>query len=413
MMGFYNYSIGLGVALVGVGFWLRLDRSRRALPGFAASALVLIFSHPVPVALLLAFIAADLLRRSFFMQGSGSSRFRRNQRQLAAFAVAAALAVYPALAFNTAAPASSQTRFGFHYDWLRTTLLLTGLSPYNTRSHGLPVNAYRVTLYILLAATTVWALRAFRREFASRHISASGGLFVSAVLFALLLPFLPGNVSGGGFFNTRLIILVWILMILAASGRQVQGHAFSRACIAAGIIFTVLTLWPAERIFRPMAESVSRIEQVRLPAHTSALLLDGPMLNPMLRYDYDVAFNPFVWANALPLVREDDLVLNAPWLQLSSFPLRIAPGAAVSKDASAIIELVAKDPPPRLTGLLPKDRVEEMIGRSSIVMYTGIPRELKSGLVDFLGSEDASRFTCSYLETWSLLCLRNQSPEGM
>ncbi len=413
MMGFYNYSIGLGLALFAAGFWLRFDRSNWAMLGFAAAGFVLSFSHPVPLGLLVAFLAGDLVRRRFFVAHAPVGWFKANTKQLAGFLYALVISLLPSLSFDHSQNPSTVHDIGFHLPFLRTVLLLTGLSPYNTRSHNVWVNGYRLALYTLLILAFVWGVQVLRRSLAERQLSAGAAFLVYAVLLAVLLPFLPDRVSGGGFFAMRMVILVWVFALLAAAGRAVN-HAtgdktddnLPRLCVVLGAVFTVLTLVPAERTLRPIAESVHRMEMESLPAHTNALLLNGPMLNPTLRFHYDLAFNPFMWANLLPIIQQNDLAVDAPWLQLSTFPLRVTPGAVIARDPSAIIELIAQDPPPRLNILLPAEPVRELIGKSNIVTYAGTDEELGHGLVDYLGPHDAAEFTCRRPQSWSLLCVR-------
>ncbi len=413
MMGFYNYSIGLGLALFAAGFWLRFDRSNWAMPGFAAAGFVLSFSHPVPLGLLVAFLAGDLLRRRFFIAHEPVSWFKANTKQLAGFLYALVLSLLPSLSFDHSQNPSTVHDIGFHLPFLRTILLLTGLSPYNTRSHSVWVNGYRLALYTLLIVAFVWGVQVLRRSLAERQLSAGGAFLVYAVLLAVLLPFLPDRVSGGGFFAMRMVILVWVFALLAAagcstdnaSGNEISGN-LPRICVVLGAVFTVLTLVPAERNLRPIAKSVHDMELEPLPAHTNALLLNGPMLNPTLRFHYDLAFNPFMWANMLPIVQQNDLAVDAPWLQLSTFPLHVTSGAMVARDPSAIIELIAQDPPPRLNILVPAEPVQELIEKSDIVTYAGTEEELGHGLVDYLGPHDAAEFTCRRPQSWSLLCVR-------
>ncbi len=407
LMGFFNYSIGIGVALFAVGFWLRLDRGLLPLAGFAVSTFVLIFSHPVPLLLLLVFMAADLLRRRLFLPAPSGPWLRANARHLAAFAYALCLSLYPSLAIDKSQASSTLSDLRFHLPFMRTVLLLTGVSPYNTRSHGLLVNGYRLAVYALLVIALLWGWQAFRTSLTLRQLSPGAAFFGYAVLFAILLPVMPDHLNGGVFFATRMVVMVWIFALLAAAGRPAAGTPVPQTCIALGALFTLLTLLPAEHILRPIAQSLHRVEQAAVPAHTQALLLNGPMLVPMSRSDYDLAFDPFLWSNALPLVRQDDLIVNAPWLPLSISPLRGTPGAPIQADATAFTAVPPKDPPQRLDSLFSSAEAERMVGFSSVILYAGTGSELQAGLAPFLGAHDAAHFTCNRIESWSLACVRS------
>ncbi len=406
MMGFYNYSIGIGFALLTMAFWLRLDRGRVYLLGFALSGLVLIFSHPVPLLLLLVFLVADLLRRRFFLPAAPGNWLRRHRIQLVALLYMLALTLYPSLAIDKSTTASTLSDTGFHLPFVRTALLLTGLSPYNTRSIGLLVNAYRLADYALLAVTAVLALRVFRRSLAARELSSAAAFSLYAALFALLLPFLPDRLNGGVFFATRMVIMVWIFLLLGAAGTPLVTRRFRTMCMLLGAVLTFATLLPANQKFRPIAQDLHTLEAQVLPEHTSALVLNGPLLTPTLRARNDLAFDPYLWANILPLVRQDDLVLNAPWLDLSISPLRASHGSPMLVDATSLIAVPTKDPPPRFITLVPPPRGEQLIHDSQIIVFAGTPDELSHGLTDVLGREDAAEFSCKQPAALSLECVR-------
>lgn len=406
MMGFFNYSIGIGVALFAIAFWLRLDRSRVAIAGFAVSGIILIFSHPVPLLLLLFFLVADLLRRRFLIADGGSRWFHRNRLQLMALAYMVLLTLYPSLAIDKTKTASTLSDTGFHLPFVRTVMLLTGLSPYNTRSHGLLVNGYRLAAYALLIVSFIWGLRVFREAIRERELTVGASFLVYAVVFAVALPFLPDRLNGGVFFATRMVIMVWIFLLLASAGAKTATPRFRQMCIVLGAIFTVATLLPAEQICRPISRELRMVEGQVLPEHTNALILDGPMFTTSLRSKNDLAFNPMLWASVLPLVRQDDLVLNAPWLDLTISPLRSAPGSILLDHATDLNPVTIADPPRRFVTLVPAVQGEMLIQRSNVVMYAGTDGELSAGLTDFLGARDSAEFTCKRPVTWSLDCVR-------
>ena len=404
LMGFFNYSIGLGIALLAVGCWLRMERSLAAVLGFAVCALVLIFSHPVPLLLLLAFQVLDLLRRRYLM-GPDKSTWREQSKRLAALAYTVALAIYPSLAIDKSQTANTLSDTGFHLPFVRTALLLTGLSPYNSRSHDFWINGYRLVCYSLLLVTLFWAWQTLRNSLRTQRLDAGGAFLVYAVVFALLLPFLPDRLNGGVFFATRMVILVWVFALLGAAGRPSTGIGFKRACVAFGLFFTFVTLGTAERKLRSCAHNVQAIEALPLPADTSGILLIGPTLSTSVRLNDDLAFDPYLWANILPMVRQRNLVLDAPWLQLSISPLRAAPGAPLIVDAPALTEQAQADPPMPFIKLFP-NKGESTVQRSNIVLYAGTERELSAGLVEYLGARDAAEFTCRRVAPWSLACIR-------
>ena len=406
LMGFFNYSIGLGISLLAVGCWLRMERSPGAATGFALCALVLIFSHPVPVLLLLVFQVLDLLRRRYFLGGMEKGSWKQHGRLLAAFVYTVCLAIYPSLAIDKSQANSTLSDAGFHLPFVRTALLLTGLSPYNSRSHDLLINGYRLVCYTLLLLALFWAWQTFRNYLRTRRLDAGAAFSAYAVVFALLLPFLPDHLNGGVFFATRMVILVWVFALLGAAGRPQAGAGFKRTCVVLGLLFAAVTLGTAERKLRPFARNVQAVEALRLPPAANGILLTGPTLTTSLRMNNDLAFNPYLWANILPMVRQGDLVLDAPWLQLSISPLRAAPGAPQIVNASALTDQAQVDPPTPFAILFPGGSGERTVQRSDIVLYAGTEQELSAGLVGYLGASDAAEFTCRRVASWSLACMR-------
>ena len=65
LMGFYNYSLALGIGLWASAFWVRASRDRHVRDWliFLALTYIVLLSHPVPLALLLTFAGIDLLSR--------------------------------------------------------------------------------------------------------------------------------------------------------------------------------------------------------------------------------------------------------------------------------------------------------------------------------------------------------------
>ena len=406
LMGFFNYSIGLGIALLAVGCWLRLERSRGALIGFVLCAFVLIFTHPVPVILLLAFQVFDLVRRRFLLSLSREGWWKQHARLIAAFVYTLCLAVYPSLAIDTTQTASTLNDVRFHLAFVRTVTLLTGLSPYNSRSHNPSINGYRLVCYAMLLLTLFWAFQAFCNFLQSRRLDTGAAFFTYAAVFTVLLPFLPDHLNGGVFFATRMVILIWVFALLGAAGRPNTGKAFHRTCVALGLVFMVATLVPAELKLRPFATSVHEVESQSLPANANTIFLVGPMLTSTVRAKGDLAFNPYLWASILPAVRQNDLVLDAPWLQLSISPLRAAPGASIIADASALTEQPQTSSPALLKQLFPIAQAESVIRNSQVIMYAGTEHELSKGLAEYLGTQDAAEFICRHTTVWSLTCIR-------
>ena len=208
MMGFFNFTLGLGLLLLCIAFWQRIPRNGgRALLFFALFLVVLTFTHPIPLLLLIVLCGCDLLL-SFLLRMpglNGASWALGRRLQLFGLLLSILAAAFPMLAVDASKTSSTLHLFGFHPEFLRTSLLLTGLSPYNTRSHALSINLYRITLYLIFAIAMVVGARACVRAVYSRRPSFGTTLFLATVVLALALPFLPNTVNGSDYFATRLV----------------------------------------------------------------------------------------------------------------------------------------------------------------------------------------------------------------
>ncbi len=239
MMGFFNFTLGLGLLLVCAAFWQRIERhGGRALLGFTLALIVLTFTHPVPLLLLILLCGLDLgLALLLRPPRLRAPVWLRAQRlRLTGFFFTLLAAGFPALALDSSKASRTGELLGFHLPFVRTSLLLAGVSPYNTRSHDLAINLYRFSLYAILAGA-LWAgaragLRAVRRRRANFGLT----LWVATVLLIVALPFLPSQVNGSDFFSTRLVFLLWPGALLGASAAALPGPRGQRGHAAAAVL---------------------------------------------------------------------------------------------------------------------------------------------------------------------------------
>jgi uncharacterized protein YhhL (DUF1145 family) len=136
MMGFFNFTLGVGLALLAAAFWQRIpERGARSLAALTGVLAVLTFSHPIPLLLLFLLCCLDLAL-SFLIHarphGSAALWLREHRWQAIALLLTLVAAGYPALAVDLTKTHSTLALFGFHLNFIRTYLLLYGLTPYYT-----------------------------------------------------------------------------------------------------------------------------------------------------------------------------------------------------------------------------------------------------------------------------------------
>ena len=413
MMGFFNYVLGVSLVLLATACW---QRSRNGQPwSFAWYLLILMvlaFTHPVSLLLLVSITGLDLLLSWLFRARAVTSAGWVGREKLRIFMLVCSLAtaVVPALAVDKSAGTTATTLSQLHFKvpLLRTLLLLTGMSPYNSRSTDVFINSYRFCLYALLVGALWIGGKAALAALRERRPNLGSTLFVGTLLLAIALPILPDDVNGSYFFSTRLLFVLWPSALIAAGLAPAPSAKHQRLLLSAALLSVILTLLPAQLRFRPVALQLRQAETTPVPRNVSGLLLLGEQVPEYARYGKQLTFDPYQWAGVLPLVAADDVLLDSPWLEQ-----KIAPLAPVTGYHLLIVDIVghhkAEQTPPDMEHALPRDREKEMAQSSSYVVYVGTPAELGYGLRSQL-PEEASTFTCDRRGTWYLVCVHSATP---
>jgi hypothetical protein len=133
------------------------------------------------------------------------------------------------------------------------------------------------------------------------------------------------------------------------------------------------------------------------------------MQGQYLRYHNQIAFNPFRWAPVLAFVRQNDVLLNSPWIGQKILPLQAAPDSPVFN--------MEKDPTtPSNTDMdavpgpaLPRWQEAQVVGNSSFIVYVASPTQLARGLSERLLTDDAVRYHCGALQSWYVVCVEKGS----
>ncbi len=139
--------------------------------------------------------------------------------------------------------------------------------------------------------------------------------------FYLGLPVLPDVINGSAWFATRLLIFAWFGVLLVASRAEFTARRRSR-WIAAAVVAWALALLPAEFLIRPVAVQIAALERANFPSgqHGLELLADGKS-----SFAHELAqlmFDPTRWAVMMPMMRNDDVLVNSPWMDLTISPLK-------------------------------------------------------------------------------------------
>ena len=406
MMGFMNYSLAIGLFLFLAGCWQRACGGRpRYWIAFALLVCLLTVTHPVPLLILIALCLFDLLLRCVLVR-QRSRRLRPRELVLAVAAVVFCFVAFqvPAAALQKHAAGSVFADMGFHARTVAQWLLLAGVSPYYTVARSLLPNLHRLVLYAFFLGAFFLGAKTLRLHWRQGELGFSDTFFLSVLLLALALPFLPDYVNGSGFFATRMVLLLWVGLLIAASGAVDLSAKTQHRLRWAGLVFAAVALLAAQQYFRPVARQLRLVERQAMPTGRDGLLLNGPGLDNFVHHRYQVAFDPFAWGPALAFVRGNDVILDSPWIDQNIAPLQAVPGSPLMIDDIRMTHLSRTDPGFVPGASLPQSREHGLAQRASVLLYADTPAELAKGIGEQLPPADASRFQCARVN-WYITCM--------
>ena len=409
LMGFFNYDLALALFLFACGFWMRAQEGKRWFwLGYALIVMLLAVTHPVPLLVLAGLGTVDLVLTLVrpLAPVTPTEFMEHNRWRIAALIFTCACFIYPALSIDRSHSSGTLQEIGLHKAFVTTAMLLTGVSPYNTRSTSLLINLYRLSLYAMLAGALYLAFRGFMTNWRDRRLSLGDSFFVSTVLLGLSLPVLPDSVNGSYYFATRLVVLLWIGALLAASGYRVGLESLRRKLVPVGLVFALIALMTAEIYVRPVARAVRSIEQQPLPSKTYGIILVGKGLDNWSRFHTQIAADFFEWSLVLPMTGQDDIALDTPWLEQNILPLRAVEGTPLF--IGDIRHSPFLNPLMTAPGAVPASAIARTVDAASFVLYAGTQEELALGLASRLPARAAGRFQCSQHD-WYFVC---QLPSG-
>ena len=409
MAGMFNFVLGIGLALFATGFWQRIPKyGLRSLAAFTAVLLVLTYTHPVPLLLLIAVCGLNLLLSLLLnphARSSPISWLREHRWQCAGFLSTLAAAAIPLSDMDRSQTHSTLSEFGLHLRVLAGHILLYGFSPYNSRSHSLWINAYRLCIYAVFAGCVWVGARSTIRIFRQKKVNFGATCFLAMLLLAVAVPFLPNDVNGSAHFADRFLIVLWSVAILAASAAPLPSFRQRVMIGYAGLGCCACTLMAAQTYIRPAAHQLQMMEFEPLPVGTYGTILQGYLQGQYVRYNDQLVFNPFKWAPALAFVHQNDIVLNSPFISQKIAPLEAKPQSPLLNTEKDTIESSNIDLSVVPGPALPRWQEDQVVRNSSFIVYVATPQELTRELSERLVPEDAARYECGPSHSWYIVCV--------
>lgn len=279
MIGFYNYSLGLSLALYTLGYFIRTkdDSGIKEIVFLASLMLVLAFTH-VFVFMVYGlmwgvFLLGDLIW--FFRTNRQSISFSRLTTRYGRYLIAVfpgALLIGAFLMKTIGGSGGTSTNhflsIGEHVRWLLITRPLVIYYMDKESIYGIVIS---VTLILWLAASFIF--RPKQTEEKKNKTMLRFVLLVGALLILLLYFLLPNYKAGaGGHISLRLLIPFYLFFLTWLSSRKLP--QWLQVLGMAGLLFSTIMLW---RIHLPemrkmSLEANSLVEAgKRMPANTVVL----------------------------------------------------------------------------------------------------------------------------------------------
>lgn len=290
-MGFYNFSLGLGIALLLSAWWIRRSREfgARDLAVFLLGIGLLSITHPVALALVLAFAAIEL----------AVCGITRNRWRLTALGAGCLSLFYIALYTNAPAkrPVASFPAMLSH-----AGSALEAIWPMRTPLHQI----IRIAVCAGAAGLLVFRIKTGRASAGAIAIL----IFSAACTVAFIIA--PDNMNGADYFNERFAIFAFIFALaLCASISRPRRVEIGAGLAAAVLSLTLLT----EQIIRtrPFAGEAARLDRaISAPANQRGIVLaTRGAIGPA-----DFNFSPCAHIAAHYFRRAHAILVNSVWLHM-------------------------------------------------------------------------------------------------
>lgn len=412
-MGFVNFCLALSFAFWAIGLWLRFAGRTGLLAriGFVLLAVLVMFTHPVPLLAVLGVAGLELALRVI----ANRRAIRATPYFLSDIltVIAAACTLGYVKLFTASRPLQQTTvgeepgSFGLHiahnlvnYASEKGVAFLLG--------PGLALRTYRL---ILLVALTVPLFLAVRQRFLNWHRNewtAADTMLMLAIAAIVLLPFIPHDLNGSHFFAQRLLLIVWLLPLFAASGSALSRRSSRIAIFSFVVIAQAIILSLADAKMRPVADAVAAVDRsprviAGAPGAVGLVLDDNrPMDAPP-----GLSFNPFLWAGVDALRHDNTVLANTPWLELEIIPL-----GGTARFPGKELGPVALEFPSILREGLENNPVERqrLLSAVNFVLVEQAYRPPATGTDPVLRHDDAAAWVCRTAQpAWIRVCGRENA----
>ncbi len=398
--GIHNFCFSLGLSFWALAFWFRAAAGRRGyFILFGCAVLVVEFTHPVPLLILVGCLLVDVCVRIFNLRSAAGLSWKKTASRLRVELMVFSLAVgslsYLRLFVNSSHVATAVPLHVPITTWLRQLALLQYMC---LGSGGLSTKLYRLILGASLLFLSWLGWRRFKSCWIYRHLEASSTMLICAAGVSLLLPLLPSRVNGLDYFRERLVIYVFLFGFASASACRGLSLRTRKILYIGALLVAGFNLAIAERLIRPVARDVVQVESIAAGIHSKAgLLLDASRTIGSRR----LTENPYnLWSGARFFRRSNVLLLNDPWAGPPNIlPIDRSPGQRLNSQLSSFELLNPLEVRREL--LQSGEARNRILSRTDLIFFVGIPQS--GQIVDPLLALSGRAWTCRQ-GNWFFYC---------
>ena len=396
-MGFYNYCLAIGMALWALGFWYRAvqKRSHRLWLAFLIAVILIVLTHPVPLALIYVLVGVDVgwrLLRDFLARGTGVASFKASLRyfrpDLVYMVLSWATIGYIFLLVDKHKVVANVLETYDRKTELIKLFKLSTIAMFSGSSSVVIV--YRLSLYAILLFSLFLAWAAAKRQWASRTYSPAAAFLVCTLILTIVIPILPPVINGANYFSQRLVVFVWIGALAAASDFLGFNRPKETILAASVIVYSVAVLVLANAMIRPVAARISEIETAPIRnVGLTGLTLSLPDAPITATLDYV----PYYWAGARYFRRSHSTLLNGGFLYEPYVPL----GSHIDQLSPQLDAEIQNSPGDAYQLLLRSASARNQImPHANLLIFTGStqPDELQKIIRELDSSESTRVWTC-------------------
>ena len=306
--GFFNFCFAVGTMFWALGLWTLLP-SAAALAGFALALGLLVFSHPVPLMVLILFAGADLVLLAIARPGGRVLAWRA-----AAWVMACAAMLGPLSIADKGSTGMSAILPDVRPHWDVLQAIVTGQN-LGLISGMAPLKILAQAALVLMVPGAVWLLaRGMRR----RRWTAADRMMLIATGFLFCTWFFPRSLNGSYYFPQRMWDIVWPVILAAAAGAAFSDRLRSR--LALGAIALIAVTWTVTvPVLTPVARRQALLGSAPLPEGGHGIYIETD--DTVTDWNAGTTYPLYYWAGVRAFAPHHAVLLNSPWMYLTIFPV--------------------------------------------------------------------------------------------